>query len=222
MDVAALRLAIELVHMPARARALRAEPVPGGVAMLLLIAAGEEATTSEAAALTDRPPDLIKQAAAFFIEQILLFPDADSYRVLGASDKATSVELRRNMALLLRWLHPDVDALAERSMFAGRVTRAWEDLKTPERRAAYDAGLRSLAATKAAHAARSANRSGTGHSTGGKPTRDGAGHKPGMPVRRAGTGPRGQPPVPPRFERGNSRSGLLARMFQFLLGPRRR
>ena len=43
------------------------------------------------------------------------------------------------MALLMRWLHPDVDASAgERSIFAGRVTKAWENLKTPDRRAAYD------------------------------------------------------------------------------------
>ena len=42
------------------------------------------------------------------------------------------------MALLLRWLHPDLDRHGERSVFAARVTRAWNDLKTQERRAAYD------------------------------------------------------------------------------------
>jgi DnaJ-class molecular chaperone len=42
------------------------------------------------------------------------------------------------MALLLRWLHPDMDRHGERSLFAGRITQAWETLKTPERRAAYD------------------------------------------------------------------------------------
>jgi curved DNA-binding protein CbpA len=42
------------------------------------------------------------------------------------------------MALLLRWLHPDKDKAGERSRFTARVTLAWDDLKTPERRAAYD------------------------------------------------------------------------------------
>jgi hypothetical protein len=138
-QVAALRLAVELVHMPSRVRAVRTEPLPAGVDVLLQIAAGEDATTDEAAALVDRPRQVIRQAAAFYIEQILLSPEADSYRVLGATTHASASELRRNMALLLRWLHPDKEVNAERSVFAGRVTRAWEDLKTPERRAAYDA-----------------------------------------------------------------------------------
>jgi hypothetical protein len=42
------------------------------------------------------------------------------------------------MAILLRWLHPDRDRYAERDAFAVRVTRAWNNLKTPEQRAAYD------------------------------------------------------------------------------------
>jgi hypothetical protein len=42
------------------------------------------------------------------------------------------------MALLLRWLHPDLDPCGERSVFVRRVTRAWNDLKTQDRRDAYD------------------------------------------------------------------------------------
>ena len=83
----------------------------------------------------------VRDAAGFFIEQVMLFPEADSYRVLGASPTAANFELRRNMALLLRWLHPDIDQKGERSIFAARVTKAWGDLKTPERRAAYDRQL---------------------------------------------------------------------------------
>ena len=50
--------------------------------------------------------------------------------MLGAERSATASELRRNMALLLRCLHPDMDRRGTRSMFAGRVTGAWETLKT--------------------------------------------------------------------------------------------
>jgi hypothetical protein len=137
-SVAAVQLAIDLVQVPSRVRLLRAEPLPDGVEMVLRVAAGDEGAAAAAAAAVGRPPELVAKAAAFYIEQILLGPDSDSYRVLGAEPTATSAELRRNMALMLRWLHPDMDRQGVRSLFAGRVTQAWETLKTPERRAAYD------------------------------------------------------------------------------------
>lgn len=135
---AAVRAAIDLVHVPSRVRLFRAEPLPEGIETVLRVAAGDEAAETAAAAAVGRPRDLVRKAAAFYIEQILLCPDADSYRVLGADERATAAELRRNMALLLKWLHPDMDRQGVRSLFAGRVTQAWETLKTPERRAAYD------------------------------------------------------------------------------------
>jgi hypothetical protein len=55
------------------------------------------------------------------------------------------------MALLLRWLHPDVAAGAERSVFTARITAAWDDLKTPERRAGYDETRGGRAKQQAAH-----------------------------------------------------------------------
>ena len=133
---AAVRVAIDLMHVPSRVRYARAAPLPADVAILLQIAAGDEAAEVAAAEAVDRPRDTIRQASAFFIEQILLGPDSDSYRVLGADRTASTSELRRNMALLLRWLHPDMHH--DHSIFAGRVTAAWETLKTADRRAAYD------------------------------------------------------------------------------------
>lgn len=138
-STAALRAAIEIVHVPSQVRLLRSEPLPDGVPLLLRIAAGDAEAEAYAADATQRPREVIRNAAAFFIEQILLHPDADSYRALGATPQAGNNELRRNMALLVRWLHPDVDGHAARSALATRVTMAWDSLKTPERRAAYDA-----------------------------------------------------------------------------------
>jgi DnaJ domain len=140
----ALRIAIDLMNIPSRARMVRSEPLPAGVQTLLRIAVGDE--TGEIApvvAATARSRDVIERAAGFFIEQILLAPDADSYRVLGVTPDADNAELRRNMALLMRWLHPDLDPEGERSTYAHRVTLAWNDLKTPERRLAYDERSRS-------------------------------------------------------------------------------
>jgi uncharacterized membrane protein YgcG len=141
-SAAAVRTAIDLVQMPSRARSIRQSPLPDGMPLLLRIAALDAEATQEAAALTGRTADVVAKAAAFFVEQILLAPDADSYRVLGATSLTASSELRRNMALLMRWLHPDVAKGHDRTSYVGRVTYAWDDLKTPERRAAYDQVLR--------------------------------------------------------------------------------
>lgn len=137
---AALRSAISLLSVPTQVRAMRAAPLPEGTLLLLSVAAEEEDAVAEAAQLTGRPRETLVNAAAFFIEQILLGPESDSYRVLGAEPGTPAQELRAHMALLMRWLHPDVNAGAQKALYVGRVTRAWEDLKTAERRHAYDAG----------------------------------------------------------------------------------
>jgi len=142
----ALKLAFDLFDFPSQARAARKAPLPPDLSLLLRLAAGDDEIVREAVRNSGRPPRVVRDAAGFFIEQVLLFPDADSYRVLGTSPTAANSELRRNMALLLRWLHPDIDQLGERSVFAARVTKAWSDLKTPERRAAYDQQLQKMQA----------------------------------------------------------------------------
>lgn len=143
VDATALKVAIDLLHVPSRVRPMRSAVLPGGMPTLLEVAAGDAEAASRVAELTGRTQAVVRDAATFFVEQILLAPESDSYRVLGAEPKATSSELRRNMALLLKWLHPDMErngsGHADRSMFAGRVTLAWDDLKTEERRTAYDA-----------------------------------------------------------------------------------
>jgi hypothetical protein len=137
-DKMALQIAIDLFHVPSQVRFVRAAPLPDGTPILLRIAAGDEEAEITAATLINRPRDIIRQAATFFIEQILLAPHTDSYRVLGASPQASAAELRRNLALLSKWLHPDRNAHNDRSVFIDRVTGAWNDVKTPERRATYD------------------------------------------------------------------------------------
>jgi hypothetical protein len=134
----AVKVAIDLLHFPSQARRIRSAPLPDDIVVLLRIASADERVTRQVADTLGRSPEALREAAAFYIIQILLFPEADSYRVLGARPEATNGELRHNMTLLLRWLHPDLDRKEERTVFATRVTRAWNDLKTPERRAAYD------------------------------------------------------------------------------------
>jgi hypothetical protein len=137
-DWAAFQLALDLHRVPWRVRLVRGQPLPGGTRLLLTVATGDAAGEAAAVAALGRPPEVVREAATFFIEQVLLAPGGDSYRVLGCGPAAPASELRHNMALLMRWLHPDVARDDERAVFAARIAAAWNTLKTPERRAAYD------------------------------------------------------------------------------------
>lgn len=175
-DRAALSLALELLYVPWRVRLVRERPLPEGVPLLLRIAAGDTASEEAAAKAVGRPPEVVRQAATFFIEQILLAPDADSYRVLGAGASATAGELRTNMALLMKWLHPDTTHDGERSVFAARIATAWNNLKTPDRRAAYDSERQAACVSRRAERRRAAGqKSGRGAGSAGRAPRSGSG-----------------------------------------------
>ena len=141
----ALEAALAMLRRPQLAKLAQQSSLPRGITLLLEVAAGEPEALESAQTLTGRPEPLLRSAASFFMEQVLLGRRGDSYRILGAGSGATSAELRRHMALILKWLHPDrVQPGGEvqhfdQSALAGLVTAAWENLKTGERRAAYDA-----------------------------------------------------------------------------------
>lgn len=138
MTGSAVRAALDLFHVPSRARQLRLEPLPGDVVDLLKIVAGDAETLLRACRDSERSAEHIKRAANFFIEQILFTDHLDSYRILGLSASASSTDLKRNFSLLMRWLHPDGQQKQEEALFVNRVTKAWNDLKTPDRRRDYD------------------------------------------------------------------------------------
>jgi hypothetical protein len=147
-NIAALRAAVYLAAIPSSFAQLREIPLPDGVGLLLRLVARDDEAQQFCAAQTEKSPSELREVAAFYLEQIILAPEADSYRVLGATRNTRDAELRRNLSLLCRWLHPDVCEDLSRSLLFLRVTQAWNDLKTPERRAAYDAALARSAAPK--------------------------------------------------------------------------
>ena len=149
-ELTALQVAVGLLHLPSRARTLRDVVLPPDLEVLLRIVADDDRALSDAIGTMALTRSAVQAAASFYIEQILLHPDADSYRALGAGPDATIDELRRNMALLLRWLHPDRAANRSRSLYAGRVTEAWNNIKTADRRAVYNESLRKAADRKLA------------------------------------------------------------------------
>jgi hypothetical protein len=144
---AAIKTALALLHLPASVRRVRAEPLPPDVEILLRIASGDAEAIETVAASTERPASMIRQAAEFYIEQVLLDPASDHYRVLGAGPDAPLRTLRRHMALLLTWLHPDRNPSGERAVFVARITEAWDTLRNTDKRKSYDADLTRRRAT---------------------------------------------------------------------------
>ncbi|MBT3070324.1 hypothetical protein KKP04_05520 [Rhodomicrobium sp. Az07] len=140
----AIAAALGMLLYPHIARKARRHPLPHGITFLLEVAANDPEALREAAAITGQTQATLRKAAGFFIEQIMLDEGADLYRVLGANPTAPIEDLRRHMALIMRWLHPDLMTAQERdggfnrSVYANRVVAAWETLKSQARRSAYD------------------------------------------------------------------------------------
>lgn len=147
----ALAQALDLLRTPSLAGRYRTATLPSGVSLLIRLAGEDAEAEKEALArCRGRSIETIREAARFYIAQILFDPRADAYRTLGLDSYATREELRSNMALLLRWLHPDKDISGEHAVFVGRIISAWDRLKTEDRRTDYDIKL--LEARQARHA----------------------------------------------------------------------
>lgn len=147
----ALAWALDLWRQPGARHALRARPLPDGMEQLLAIAGGASAALAEASAATGEPPAQVQEQVRFALREQLLFPDADAYRTLGLAHGAPAQALRSHHRLLQLWLHPD-RCDGEDAVFAARVNAAWDQLRTPERRQAYDARLPLLAGDPGPHA----------------------------------------------------------------------
>jgi hypothetical protein len=157
----ALALAFELYRTPSRLSHIRATAVPLDAEVLLRIVAQDEAAIAAAIEASQRPRDVLTKAATFFIEEVLFHSSASHYRVLASRTDAPLNQLRANMVLLMRWLHPDAGNSEDRIRMAQRVTTAWEALKSDDRRKDYD---RQLAAAHAARASREKAQSRKGQS----------------------------------------------------------
>ncbi len=134
----ALMQALELAETPALVGMFRRQKLPDDILLLIRIAAGNEEAVADAAARTGRSGESLREASVLYLQQILFQPEADPYRVLGASAATPQDQLHQHMRWLMKWLHPDRDRDDWESAFAERVSGAWEALKTAERRASYD------------------------------------------------------------------------------------
>lgn len=133
-------LALALHANPQRAVELRARPLPAqGIGNLLRIALAQPEALQEAVSATDLPPELLVDAARFFVEQQMLLQECehDPWRVLGAQPGAPEAQLREHQRLLVSLVHPDRSSDWP-GAFADRVNKAWRALRSAEGRAQHD------------------------------------------------------------------------------------
>lgn len=112
--------------------------LPQGILQLLRIVGGDEQALAEAHAASKASEREVREASVFFVQQVLFAPGADSYRMLGVDPDADDERIKEHYRWLVRWLHPDRNPDEWEAVYADRVNRAWQDLRTRERRAKYD------------------------------------------------------------------------------------
>jgi hypothetical protein len=113
--------------MPGLAAQARQQPLPAGVLDVIRAAAGCRETLEEAVKRSGKDAHLIKSAAELYIQQVLLFPEADCYRILGVRPGASRDEMRTHMRWLMTWSHLDHSRVEWRNVFARRVLVAWRE-----------------------------------------------------------------------------------------------
>lgn len=155
----AIKLALSLLDVPRQGQSDQPLPLPDDVTSLLKIAIGDEQALDTAIAETGDTRERIIAASQLFLKRMIVDPTANHYGRLGCKRDDPFNKLRLHMALLLKWLHPDavqasgVQTDVENTNYTTAVTQAWDNVKTPERRAAYDALLKEQAASKPLHPA---------------------------------------------------------------------
>lgn len=140
--VDALEQAIALYRAPARLSRLQGRPL-GNTLLLLRIAANDRAAIASAAQVTGETEATVTDAALLYIQQVLFADTADAYRLLGARPRDTAEQIKEHHRWLMRWLHPDRQPERWEVVYSDRVNQAWQILRSPERRAAYDLSLHS-------------------------------------------------------------------------------
>lgn len=139
MEGDALEVAIALWRSPTMRQALRQRPLPGDVGEVIELAAGAPGPLAAAAARTGERPEQLLEAVRFYLREVLLFSGADAYRVLGVSSQAGAAQIKAHHRALQHWLHPDRQGSNWEAVYATRINAAWSELRSTQRRIAYDA-----------------------------------------------------------------------------------
>ncbi|MEA3275987.1 MAG: DnaJ domain-containing protein [Pseudomonadota bacterium] len=142
-----LPLALDYYRSPLRYRHLAdpKQPLPKSFDGLMIdfAAALTPQNTGATAQKLGAAPTEIREAALFFLRQVLLAPGADHYRVLGLSRNASEEAVRQHYRLLVRIFHPDrsTDDSDRDAAYTARLNAAYNELRNPASRRRYDRQL---------------------------------------------------------------------------------
>jgi len=143
---AVVALALAFQRSPARhAELMRGgASLPPSVGVLLRLAGGTPPQEMDPELASLASPGELRDAALFFIEQVLFQRDADHYRLLGLSQDAAPGQVKEHHRLLMRLFHPDRENHADerREQFATRANLAYNMLRDADSRARYDETLK--------------------------------------------------------------------------------
>ena len=106
---------------------MAASPLPHDVLDVIRIAAESPEACHAAALASGQPERALIEAARFYVQQILLRPEADCYRILGLRPGDSREKARAHMRWLLEWLHPDRNHGWD-AIYAKRIVKAWREV----------------------------------------------------------------------------------------------
>ena len=125
----AMDVALGMYRHPATVRATQDAPLPEGMLTVIRIAAGAEVDADIISPDRARNAEEAREAAVFFLQQVLFRPQSTSYRLLGLAAGAELAQVREHKRWLLKWLHPDRNPNTWESALFQRVVKAAEDLE---------------------------------------------------------------------------------------------
>lgn len=138
MTLVAIEQAITFLGRTDLIATARQQPLPPGVTDVLKISSGDHDVLLAVQESFRHSQEDVRHAAEFYVQQILFSPDSDHYRVLGVDPDDAEAKIKLHYRLLVRWLHPDKNSNDWEVVFSERINRAWQALRTPERRRQYD------------------------------------------------------------------------------------
>jgi hypothetical protein len=120
--------------------ALRPQDLTASFAVVAKLALGKPVTFTNSGFASPIVAKTLRRAALQFIRRTQFNDDADHYALLGVAPDATMQAIRENHRLLIQIVHPDRASpdLGWPDGIAARVNRAYQILKHPDSRAAYD------------------------------------------------------------------------------------
>lgn len=133
-----LGVVLALHRAPAMRFDLRGQPLPADLGLILRLAAPSQSLLDDTAARIGETPATLREAARFYLQQVLFEPGTDAYRVLGVAPDAAVAHIREHHQWLQRWLHPDRHEDDGSATFSARLNWAWQQLRDQRKRNAYD------------------------------------------------------------------------------------